>query len=990
MCTVVTLRNAALAAWSSVLLLSSTAVLAQQGLRPGEAYVTRFSGIQSSGPQDNPVVTIDANGAVGSILDIRAPRQPPRGEHWIDEPQRAPVTAAAVGQVFGVALDDANPPNIYLTSTSAFGLHHTPNNQWMPGMWGPGGPGAIYRLNAADGYSRPALFATVSLNGRANTGPALGNIAYDKTNKQFFVSDLETGMIHRIDLNGRDLGFYDHGTQGRPNFLDAQSKRQSQLPPVAFDPNSRARFADCPAPPGDNSPECWNFAANGRRVWGVGVRNEAPDRVRLYYSAWSSPAYDPESWNRLSQDEKRNSVWSVGIGPDGGFAQDVRREFIVPDFFVENDDIARAGHSSPVSDISFPVCINRPVMLVAERGGIRNLGLAAENAFATPHEARTVRFELDTSGAWRPVGRYDIGFYDRQKDGLPFIHANCAGGAAFGPGYSAAGEADLNRPDQFVWITGDSLCSPDGPCNLPRGATVQQAGGAQPASTESGGDDSEVHGIQGLAESAIAELAPQAAYQQNPNDPNATAPIRGPNEAYLIDTDINVDGSGNPIEAELLRNDATLIGDVAIYEICGQQASAQSFALLPAPPPQVVDEPPVWVGHPQDISHSQYSSHGRDLSHFRWGSHYPVMSHRRYESHYSYWSHNWVMSGWHNTYWSHWPRLSHNRWGSYQHWRYLSPPHNVYVSRRHYPHISTQHNRYLSPKHVHPLSKNHYRSLSPGHRLPLSPNHNAQLSQGHRRPLSPNHNHILSNKKHVLPLSVNVQHNQRLSPTQHRHVLSQRTGGVAQPLHNRVLSSQKTTQPVHNARLSASTKTHAAHLSQNAPKTLTSQPTHSPRVSNAQKTTTPQHNTRASNAQKTTTPQHNTRASNAQKTTTQQHSTRVSNAQKSSQQHSTQRSNAQKQTHSTQRSNAQKSNTHSTQRSNAQRQTHSTRVSNAQKSNVGKQQGNIHRQQQQQQKQQNVRRQQQQQQNIHRQQQQQQKQQQQKQRRHDGRTSKYQ
>ena len=984
MCTVVTMRNAALAACSSVVLLSSsTLVFGQQGLRPGEAYVTRFSGIQSSGPQDNPVVTIDPSGTVGSILDIRAPRQPPRGEHWIDEPQRVPVTAAAVGQVFGVALDDANPPNIYLTSTSAFGLHHTPDNRWMPGMWGQGGPGAIYKLSAADGYSRPALFATITLNGRANTGPALGNIAYDKANKQFFVSDLETGMIHRIDLNGRDLGFYDHGTQGRPNFLDAQSKRQSQLPPVAFDPNSRARFTDCPAPLADTSPECWNFAANGRRVWGVGVRAEAPDRLRLYYSAWSSPAYDPDSWNGLSQDEKRNSVWSVGIGPNGAFAQDVRREFIVPDFFVENDDIARAGYSSPVSDISFPVCINRPVMLIAERGGIRNLGLAEENAFATPHEARTVRFELDTSGAWRPVGRYDIGFYDRQKDGLPFIRANCAGGAAFGPGYSNTGEADVNRPDQFVWITGDSLCSPDGPCNLPASATAQPAGGVQQASqAESGGDDSEVHGIQGLAESSIAELAPQAAFQQNASDPNATAPGRGANEAYLIDTDINVDGQGNPIEAELLRNDATLIGDVAIYELCGQQASEQSFALLPAPPPQVADEPPVWVGHPADISHSQYSSHGRDLSHFRWGSHFPVLSHRRYESHYSYWSHNWTMSGWHNKYWSHWPRLSHNRWGSYQHWRYLSPPHNVYVSRRHYNHISTIHNRNLSPRHVHPLSKGHSRFMSPGHRLPLSPNHTTRLSTGHRMPLSPNHNHILSNKKgHHLPLSVNVNHNQRISGQQHNHLLSQRTP-ISQPLHNRVLSSQKPNQPAHNARLSTSTKQqHAAHLSQsNAPKPLTSQPTHSPRVSNAQKTTAQQHNQRASNAQKST-QQHNTRASNAQKST-QQHSTRRSNAQKSN-------------THSTQRSNAQKSNTHNSQRSNAQRQTHSTRVSNAQKqkSNVGKQQQqNVHRQQQQQQKQQqqNIRRQPQQQ-NVHRQQQQQQKQQQQqRQRRHDQRTTKYQ
>ncbi|MGH6771352.1 MAG: hypothetical protein ACRECO_20300, partial [Xanthobacteraceae bacterium] len=138
-------------------------------MRPGEAFITRFSGIQVSGSQENPTFSLDLDGAVGAIIDLRAPGQPPRGTHWVDEPQRAHVRAGAVGQVFGVALDDANPPNIYVTSTSAFGLHRTPdNNQWMLGMWGPGGPAAIYKLTAADGY-RPSLFATITLNGRANT-----------------------------------------------------------------------------------------------------------------------------------------------------------------------------------------------------------------------------------------------------------------------------------------------------------------------------------------------------------------------------------------------------------------------------------------------------------------------------------------------------------------------------------------------------------------------------------------------------------------------------------------------------------------------------------------------------------------------------------------------------------------------------------------------------------------------------------------------------
>jgi hypothetical protein len=939
-------------------------------MRPGEAFVTRFSGVQQSGPQDNPTILIDSNGTVGSIIDVRAPRQPPRGEHWIDEPQRAPVPASAVGQVFGVALDDANPPNIYLTSTSAFGLHHTANNQWMSGMWGPGGPGAIYKLTAADGY-RPSLFATVTLNGRANSGPALGNIAYDKTNRQFFVSDLETGMIHRIGLDGRDGGFFDHGNQGRASFADAQTGQQSQLPPIPFDPNSRAQFADCAAPPADNSPECWNFAANGRRVWGLGVRAEGPGRVRLYYSVWSSPAYDPDGWSAMSEEDKRNTVWSVGIGQNGSFAQDVRREFVVPDFFIASEDIARAGYSSPVSDISFPVCSARPVMLLAERGGIRNLGLAAENAFANPHEARAIRLELDTTGAWRPVGRYDIGFYDRQKDGLPFLRANCAGGVAFGPGYSASGEVNLSQPDQFVWITGDSLCSVDGPCNLPAGATAAQPGGAgaQPASQQSEGDDSEVHGIQGMSEAAIGELAPAAAYQENATDPNATPSARGPNEAYLIDTDLNVDASGNPIEAEFLRNDATLIGDVAIYELCQGPPPQESFALLPAPPPALPpdapDEPITWAGHPADISHSQYASHGRQMSHFRWGSHFAVMSHRRWGSHAAYWSHNWRLSGGHNVYWSHWPQLSHRRWGSDQHWRVLSPPHNVYISRRHYTQLSPRHQSWLSPRHVRPLSPGHLRHISPGHRMPLSPNHNLRLSPGHRLPLSPNHNHILSKQKHRLPLSVNL-HGAKLSPGQHNHILSLRVPGTA-PLHNRILSPQ-THVPKHNIKLSPATKPgHDQHLSKTKPahnsrlslaqkpahsQALTNQQTfqgHRPQQSNAQKTTPP-HSPRLSNAQKTK-PAHSQQQSNAQKTKP-AHSAQQSNAQKTKPAHSVRQSNAQKvkPAHSTQQSNAQKPKAHNTRQSNAQKPKstsgHSPRLSNAQKQkqNVQKPKQNVQKQ----------------------------------------------
>jgi hypothetical protein len=228
------------------------------------------------------------------------------------------------------------------------------------------------------------------LRGRPNGGPALGNLAYDRTNKQLFASDLETGMIHRFRASdGSDLGFFDHGTQGRANFTDVETGQPGSLPAIPFDPNSRPRIANCPSPFAQ-SPQCWNIAASGRRVWGIAAHHDPRrNETRLYYAVWSGPSFDQAaSWSRASEEDKRNSVWSVRLGPNGDFAGDVRREFILPDFFKQQQDIARAGYSSPVSDIAFAPCGPRPVMLLAERGGIRNLGLAAEFPFATPHEAR--------------------------------------------------------------------------------------------------------------------------------------------------------------------------------------------------------------------------------------------------------------------------------------------------------------------------------------------------------------------------------------------------------------------------------------------------------------------------------------------------------------------------------------------------------------------------------------------------------------------------
>jgi hypothetical protein len=781
-------------------------------LRPGEAFVTRFSGTTEQGGQP----ALDLNGTVGSIIDLRAPGQPPQGQHWIDEPQRRPITAGEVGQVFGVALDDQ--PNIYLTSTAAFGLHRTADNaQWMPGMFGPGGPGAIYRLDRNAGY-RPALFAQVTLNGRQNTGAGLGNIAYDRWNRQFFVSDLETGMIHRLRADGQDLGVWDHGTQGRANFLDMEAKQPKSLQPVAFNPSSRALIQDCPSGNFAQSPDCWNVAESGRRVWGLGVmRNAQSGETRLYYSVWSSPTFGNAAWTNLPEDEKRNSLWSVRLGPDGGFdPSSVQREFLLPDFFVKPEDVARAGFSQPVSDISFAACGPKPVMLVAERGGLRNLGLAAENAFATPHESRSLRYEYDTQNGWRPVGRYDVGTYARSKEGQPFMRANCSGGVAYGYGYNAT-YTGVTQPDQFVWNSGDALCSPEGPCNMlgaqvaagqqppppaQLGAAPQQIaagqGGLPPGQPglpgqegeEQQSDDSPVHGIQGLDENAYDEVVPQGAFAEaSQTEPY---PSTGLSQSYMIDIDVNIGETGGANDAEFSRNDATRIGDVAIFQVCPTQA----MGFMPLPPP------PVIAGHVPAVSHAMYASHGRAMSHYRFGSHAPEFSHHRFRSHYRHWSHH--------RFGSHERHRSHYRWGSHNqresHSRLRS--HNRTLS--HYR--SWSHNPVWSHRRLasHDLRRSHHRWGS----------HNAREShqrlQSHVPSLSHtrlgSHNRALSHVRTGShnPLSSHVPSLSHSKQGSHTQVLSHNRAGSINvpaaptgPTHSRQISLGKPTAPVHLRAISA-------------------------------------------------------------------------------------------------------------------------------------------------------------------------------------------
>ncbi len=499
---------------SLVTIASAPASAQTPEILTGEAIVSQFSGTRLP-PSGGTEPVLDPDGIVAQAVDLRDPATPPMGRPWRNAPKKLQISAAQVGQVFGIAFDDQSPPNVYLSATSAFGLHwDEAAGTWMEGQWGPGGdPGTIYKLDADNGY-QPAIFALLDVDGRANSGAGLGNIAFDPQSSNLYVSDLESGLIFRLDLDGNIVGTYDHGVEGRAQFTDMATGQASSLPPIAFDPASDAQVQSCSTGVFSNTPQCWNIADFRRRIWGLAPHTDPGDgQTRLYYALWASQGFGNPLWD-VDPTEQQNSIWSVGLAADGSFlTDDVRREFSMPGFFATQEDYTRAGGSNPVSDIAISA---DGEMALAERGGMRNLGLAADDPFAWPDESRTVRAKKNADGIWVPIGRHDISWYDRKDLGHPFYRAAGSGGVDFGFGYSPTGTLETDQRDAFVWSSGERLCRPESPCD------------------DASGDGADIlNGLQGQYADMIDELYPNAAYADYPVSGPAT-PAEGPAGSYFV------------------------------------------------------------------------------------------------------------------------------------------------------------------------------------------------------------------------------------------------------------------------------------------------------------------------------------------------------------------------------------------------------------------------------------------------------------------------
>ena len=191
-------------------------------LGEGDVAVSGFSGAalaaQSVPAGIDPLTetVIDPSGPSLQIFDLSTLGGPTVGQ-VVGAPVKLTLPANAIGQVFALAFDNgtgSGVPNLYAAATSAYGLQilgaptangvrarlkqGAPGATFMAGQFGsiPGAsPGSIYKIDGTTGAV--TLFADTAFSGVANSGAGIGGAAFDPVSHDLYVSDLDTGLIHR-------------------------------------------------------------------------------------------------------------------------------------------------------------------------------------------------------------------------------------------------------------------------------------------------------------------------------------------------------------------------------------------------------------------------------------------------------------------------------------------------------------------------------------------------------------------------------------------------------------------------------------------------------------------------------------------------------------------------------------------------------------------------------------------------------------------------
>jgi hypothetical protein len=373
---------------------------------------------------------IDPRQAALRIFDVTNMGGPPAGQ-LVYTPPPYEVPAGQTGLLFGLAFDDGKRldtpeiiPDLYAANSSLHGVQIVgpdadgdgrperlrrgrADAAFMEAQWGTpsgGQPGSIWKIDGRTGVV--TLFTTIP----GNSGPGIGNIAFDPSNRQFFATDVDTGIVHRIRIDGLLLDTFDHGIDGRP---------AHGLPPVGDAP---LEVMDITNPAFDTEdPETWGYTDPDRQVWGVAVHGR-----RLFYGAYTS-GVGPQ-------------VWSIGINFDGTLRNDPRWELDV-----------NADRDYPITDIAFD---RRGFMYLAQRGPIENR--YDYSRFASTGRGEVLRYWREspddplTPSVWfDPPQEYAVGFPDNFRQ--------AAGGIDLQYGYDSRGYIDYDACDRVIAKTGDAL-----------------------------------------------------------------------------------------------------------------------------------------------------------------------------------------------------------------------------------------------------------------------------------------------------------------------------------------------------------------------------------------------------------------------------------------------------------------------------------------------------------------------------------------------------
>lgn len=333
------------------------------------------------------------------------------GTYWNAPLQNsgADWTNTRIGNVYGIALDDAAAPNIFVSRSTVYcsdAYTLRPDSS------------VIYRLNgvnwAASTYIRGRNTAgppQTNANWIPNTGPGLGNLCYDNIHNQIFVTNHEDGKIYRVKDNA--------GVGQVKSWFDP------------FNPDDLST----------------GFAIRGERLWGIGVYGKDVNSVRVYFSRWR---FDNTLPNTAFE---YNEIWSVALDVNGEFLPStVRREIKIP-------KLSDSTLSHPVADIEFSFSGD---MLLGERTMSGDMGPCGNGGGSYSHRSRIIEYDRDVNGFYTTFTVNYVGLLD------PFI-GNCGplqntlgsnGGVDFAYG-SYDSVANLNSLcDSVIIGTGDALFRP--------------------------------------------------------------------------------------------------------------------------------------------------------------------------------------------------------------------------------------------------------------------------------------------------------------------------------------------------------------------------------------------------------------------------------------------------------------------------------------------------------------------------------------------------